>query len=247
MFSIKQLSDLAGVSRRTLHYYDAIGLLQPTRIAENGYRWYSEQDLLRLQQILLYREAGLPLLQIKKILDERSFDAIIALQQHEKALVKQKEHLDGLIETVKQTIKHLKGELEMSPTQLFGAFSEEEEKKYEKEAMQMYDPETVKESNARWRAYSKADKERIGREGNAAYDAMVKAIPRGADSLEAQAGVEAWRKHMSYFWEPEDEQLLGLADLYNEDPRFKANFDKVHPDLAVFMREAIRIYVEGRK
>lgn len=247
MYTIKQLSDLAGITRRTLHYYDEIGLLKPIEISGNGYRWYSEQGLLRLQQILLYRESGVPLAKIKQILDNTSFDKVSALQEHKETLQKQQTRLEGLIATVEQTINYLKGAGRMSPKELFKAFNEEEEKKYEAEAMQMYDPETVKASYTRWRSYSKGEKQRIGEEGNAAYEALVLSIPHGPASPEAQAGVDRWRKHMAYFWAPNDEQLIGLTDLYNEDPRFKANFDKIHPDLASFMREAVKIYVEKKK
>ena len=72
-------------------------------------------------------------------------------------------------------------------------------------------------------------------------------MPKGASSPEAQACVERWRRHIEYFWTPNDEQLLGLVDGYNDDPRFKANFDKIHPNLAKFMREAVRVYVERRR
>ena len=135
----------------------------------------------------------------------------------------------------------------MSQKQLFEVFSEEQQAEYEKEAMQMYDPETVKASNKKWKSYTTAEKQRIGDEGNAVYQDLLLAMPKGAASPEAQACVERWRKHMEYFWVPNDEQLLGLADLYNDDPRFKANFDKVHPDLAAFMRSAVSVYVENRR
>lgn len=245
MYTIKQLSDLAGITRRTLHYYDEIGLLRPKEISGNGYRWYSQQDLLRLQQILLYRESGMPLAKIKQILDNNLFDKVSALQEHKEILQKQRNRLEGLIATVEQTIDYLQGAGRMSPKELFKAFSEEE-KNYENEAMEMYDPETVKASFTRWRSYSKAEKQRIGEESNATYEALVLAMPHGPASPEAQAGVDRWRKHMSYLWTPNDEQLIGLTDLYNEDPRFKANFDKIHPELASFMREAVKIYVEKK-
>jgi MerR family transcriptional regulator, thiopeptide resistance regulator len=141
----------------------------------------------------------------------------------------------------------LKGKHSMSEKQFFEGFSEEQQAEYEKEAMQMYDPETVRASKARWRSYSAAEKQRIGEEGNAAYAALLESMPKGPGSPEAQAGVELWRKHMEYFWVPNDEQLLGLTELYNEDPRFKKNYDRIDPQLADFIREAVKIYVENRK
>ena len=247
MYTVKQLSKLAGVTPRTLHHYDAIGLLKPSRVGENGYRYYGEEALLRLQQILLYRELEMPLEDIRKIMGRRDFDVQAALQGHKEALQKQVARLERLLVTVDDTIKHLKGEKPMSEKGLFEGFSDEEQEKYALEAEQLYDPETVRESNRKWKAYPAAKKETILAEGKAVYQDMIAAMPKGAGSPEVQAIVERWRKHMDYFWTPNPEQLVGLAEGYNNDPRFKANFDKMHPGLAEFMREAVRIYVKQLK
>ena len=135
----------------------------------------------------------------------------------------------------------------MSKKQLFEGFSDEQQAEYEKEAMQMYDPATVKASAKKWKGYTAADKQRIADESNAVYQDILLAVPKGASSAEAQACVERWRRHMEYFWSANDEQLLGLADLFNDDPRFKANFDQVDLHLAEFMRQAVKVYVESRK
>jgi DNA-binding transcriptional MerR regulator len=247
MFTVKQLSDLAGVTPRTLHHYDQIGLLKPSRTGDNGYRYYGEESLLKLQQILFYRELGLSLEEIKKIMGRRDFVILSALETHKVELGKRITRLEGLIETVDNTISHLKGQKEMSKKQLFEAFSDEQQAEYEKEAMQKYDPATVKASNKKWKSYTPADKQRIADEGNAAYEAILAAMPKGASSPEAQAGVELWRKHMDYFWTPNLDQLVGLSEMYNDDPRFKTNFDKIDPRLAEFMREAVKYYVVARK
>jgi DNA-binding transcriptional MerR regulator len=247
MFTVKQLSRIAGITPRTLHYYDEIGLLKPSRIGANGYRYYGEEALLGLQQILLYRELDMPLEDIKQIMGRRDFDVLGALEDHKQELGKRILRLERLIATVDDTIDHLKGKKTMSEKQLFEVFSEEQQAEYEKEAMQMYDPGTVKASNRKWKSYTTAEKQRIGEEGNAVYQDLIQAMPKGPASPEAQACVERWRKHMDYFWTPNLDQLLGLANLYNDDPRFKANFDKVHPDLAEFMRAAVSVYVENRK
>ncbi len=170
-----------------------------------------------------------------------------ALRAHKQALGQRVERLNRLISTVDITISHLKGKKEMSKKSLFAAFTEEEEKKYTAEAEQMYDPAIVKASEKKWKSYTQEDKQRISEEGEAAYEAIVAAIPLGAASPQAQAGVESWRKHMDYFWTPEPEQLIGLTVLYNSDPRFKANFDKIDPRLAKFMREAVKVYVKRMK
>jgi DNA-binding transcriptional MerR regulator len=247
MFTVKQLSKLAGITPRTLHYYDQIGLLKPSRVGDNGYRYYGEESLLRLQQVMLYRQLDMPLEDIKQIMARRDFDGLSALESHRRELTRRIAHIERLITTVDDTILHLKGQKEMSQKQLFEPFSDEQQAAYEKEAMQTYDPAVVKASNKKWKSYTAAEKQRIGDEGNAVYQDLLAAMPKGAVSPEVQAVVDRWRRHMEYFWVPNDEQLVGLADLYNDDPRFKANFDKIHPDLAAFMRQAVKIYVEARK
>jgi len=247
MYTVKQLSKLAGVTPRTLHHYDEIGLLKPSRVGGNGYRYYGEESVLRLQQILFYRELGLPLEDIKKIMGRRDFDVLAALYSHKEALQKQVTRLNRLITTVDNTIHHLKGTTIMSEKGLFEGFSEEEQEKYAAEAEKMYDPETVRESNRKWKSYSAAKKESILVEGNAIYTDMIAAMPRGAGDPVVQAIVERWRKHMDYFWTPNLDQLQAIANGYNDDPRFKANFDKMHPQLAEFMREAVKVYVANQK
>ncbi len=245
-YTVKQLSDLAGVSIRTLHYYDEVGLLKPESVGANGYRYYGEASLLKLQQILFYRELGFELSQIRDILLRPDFNLGSALDSHRKSLQGRVERLNRLIATVDDTILHLKGKKDMSNRQLFAAFSEEEQEKFQKEAEHMYDPAVVKASNKKWKAYSAEAKKRIGEEGNRIYADLVEAMPKGAASPEVQEIIERWRKHMDYFWTPSLDQLVRLTDLYNTDARFKANFEKVHPKLAEFMGEAVRIYVKNR-
>src|SRR5690242_20642565 len=108
-YSVKELAEMAGVSARTLHYYDEIGLLRPVRNPHNGYRIYDRPALLRLQQILFLRELGIPLEEIQAILDRPSFDILAALEQHWMALTARQERLTALIQTVERTISHLKG------------------------------------------------------------------------------------------------------------------------------------------
>jgi DNA-binding transcriptional MerR regulator len=190
---------------------------------------------------------GIPLEDIKKIIGRRDFDVLGALRSHKEALQKQVARLNRLISTVDNTINHLKGNTIMSDKAYFEGFGEEEQEKYAAEAEQLYDAETVRESSRKWKAYPAAKKEAILAEARAIYTDMTAAMPKGAASKEAQAIVERWRRHMDYFWTPTLDQLLALANGYNDDPRFKANFDKMHPQLAEFMREAVSIYVANQK
>jgi len=246
-YTVKQLSKLAGVSVRTLHYYDEIGLLKPDAIRPNGYREYGDTAVLKLQQILFYRELDLSLEDIKAMVTRPDFDALAALAAHRLSLQGRAKRLERLIQTVDDTILHMKGLKEMSPKQLFAALSDEEQEQYAREAEQKYDPAIVKESNRRFNSLSKAEKQLIFDEGNQVYADLLAAIPKGAASPEVQAIVERWRKHMDYFWTPKPEQLLFLAEMYTSDPRFKANFDKIDPRLAEFMKEAVGVYVKSKK
>lgn len=245
MLTVKQLSKLAHVTPRTLRYYDQIGLLKPDSIGDNGYRYYLDESLFKLQQIMFYRELDIPLEQIKSIMGQKDYDLQQALENHKQQLGRRIKRIENLIATVDETLKYIKGEEKMNKKVLFEAFTEEEEAKMEQEALQMYDPDTVKESYRKWNNYSKAEKQKIGDEGNAVYQGFVDSMNKGAASPEAQDCVKRWREHMNYFWIPNIEQLSGLADLYNDDPRFKKNFDKIHPDLAGFVREAVSIYVKN--
>lgn len=247
MLTVKQLSKLAGVTPRTLHHYDEIGLLKPSRVGDNGYRYYGEESVLRLQQILFYRELGIPLEDIKKIMGRRDFDVMGALRSHREALQKQVSRLNRLIHTVDNTINHLKGNTIMSEKSLFEGFSEEQQEKYAAEAEELYGAESVRASMKKWKAYSADEKKRIMEEGSQNYKDMIAAMPKGPDSPEAQTIVERWRKHMDYFWTPNLDQLLALSNGYYEDPRFRATFDQMHPQLAEFMREAVKVYVAIQK
>lgn len=243
MYTVKTLAKLAGITPRTLHFYDEIGILKPSQVGDNGYRYYEEDAVLRLQQILLYRRLGMPLQDIKKLLEHPNFDVLQSLEAHRKTLLQQIIQLNRTVQTVDETILYLKGEKPMTAKQIFAGLTDEQQDEYEKEAMQNYDPATVKASNQKWKGYSAAEKQRILSEGNQIYADLLSAMPEGEASTNVQLLIERWRQHLSYFWTPNTEQLLGLADLYNEDPRFKANYDQFHPDLAEFMRKAVKVYV----
>lgn len=245
-YTVKQLSKMAGISVRTLHYYDEIGLLKPDAIRPNGYREYGDQTVIKLQQILFYREMDLSLEEIKALVSRPDFDTIAALETHRASLQGRARRLEHLIQTVDDTLLHMKGLKGMSQKQLFAAFSDEEQEKYAQEAELLYDPEIVKESNRKFKSLRAAEKQRIFDEGNQIYTDLVAAMPKGAGSTEVQACIERWRKHMDYFWTPNLEQLLGLAEMYNADARFKANFDKIDPRLAEFIKEAVEEYVKRK-
>jgi DNA-binding transcriptional MerR regulator len=243
-YTVKQLSDLAGVSVRTLHYYDEIGLLKPSTVGENGYRYYADGEVLRLQQILFFRELDFSLQAIRTILDDPAFDVIAALHAHREALHDRVRRLHHLIQTVDSTILHLTGEVNMSKKKLFAGFSAEEEERYHQEAREQYGAEAVDASYQRWNRYTPQQKERIMAEGQAIYTDIVAQMGKGADSADVQQIVARWHQHLRYFYEPTVERLRGLGELYVEHPDFARNFRELHPDLPEFLRDAITTYCD---
>jgi DNA-binding transcriptional MerR regulator len=244
-YTVKQLSDLAGVSIRTLHYYDEIGLLKPAAYGVNGYRYYSEGDLLRLQQLLFFKELGLSLEEIEEIIDRPDFDVLHALETHKLALQLKVKRLDRLIQTVDNTIMHLKGNLEMSKKQYFEGFTEEKQRQYAKEARRLYGEKSVKASEDLWNSYTPEKKAAIQAEQQQIYQDLVAVMDKGYDSPEVQQVVARWHQHLRYFYEPSVERLQGLGHLYNQSPDFIATFQKIHPDLPAFLEKAITFYCQN--
>jgi MerR family transcriptional regulator, thiopeptide resistance regulator len=172
-YTVKQLSDLAGVSARTLHFYDQIGLLKPSSHGENGYRYYGEEALLRLQQILFFKELDFSLAEIQEIVDRPGFDVLPALGAHRRLLEERATRLKRLIHTVDKTILHLKGELDMSENEYYEGFSEEKQKEYSQEARQRYGEAMVQESENRWNRLTSEQKAARLAEGDAITRAIV--------------------------------------------------------------------------
>jgi DNA-binding transcriptional MerR regulator len=246
VYTVKQLSDLAGVSVRTLHYYDEIDLLHPSKVGVNGYRYYDDAALLRLQQILFYREIGLELMQIKDVLDGPDFDLMTTLRSHRGALEEKINRLERLVETVNTTITYLAGEGDMSKKQLFEGFSEEKQKYYEREARLQWGPDTVNESIKRWNSYSKERQQAIQAEGGQIYIEISEAMEAGRSpqSAEVQALLARWHDHIRYFYEPTLDILRGLGEAYHTHPDFIAFFQQIHPGLPDYLAEAITQYVD---
>lgn len=243
MYTVKQLSQLAGVSVRTLHYYDEIGLLKPAAVGQNGYRHYDDAALFRLQQILFYRELDLDLQQIKQMLDAPNFDLVTALRTHRQQLAAKMARLATLLGTVDATISHLVGELTMSKKKIFEGFTAEKQQQYEAEAVQQWG-DTAKESIQRWNSYTAAQQEAIKQEGSAIYVELAAYVHADPTQPAVQALLGRWHQHLRYFYEPSLEVLRGLGDHYHDHPDFNATFAAIHPDLPQFLQKAIAHYVD---
>ncbi len=245
-YTVKQLADLAGVSVRTLHYYDAIELLEPESVGANGYRRYDEQALYRLQQILFFRELGFRLDEIKLILDRSDFDVLAALQKHRAVLEERSERLTQLIQTVDKTILRLKGDSTVSDEELFVGLDEGKQEEYAEQARQRWGAQQVDESIKRWGEYSAEQKAQFAGEGEAIRRDLAANMSRGYSSPAVQAIVARWHQHLRYFYEPSLERLRGLGQLYVDDPDFRATYSKVDPKLPEFFRDAIEYYSWGK-
>lgn len=243
MYTVKQLSSLAGITVRTLHYYDEIGLLEPSQVGANGYRQYDDAALFRLQQILFYREMELDLHLIKEVLDRPDFDQVGALQSHRRRLEGKIERLKALMGTVDTTIMHLVGEVNMSKKKIFEGFSPEKQKQYDEEAVNQWG-DTARQSINLWNSYSAERKQQILQEGGEIYAAVAAKMNLGPAHPEIQTELAHWHAHLRNFYEPSIEALKGLGEMYHDHPDFNATFTAIHPDLPAFLKQAIGIYVD---
>lgn len=246
MYTVKQLSKLAGVSPRTLRFYDQIGLLTPTRHPENGYRLYGEAALLRLQQILFFRELDFSLEDIQTVLEMPDFDVLRALHLHRHNLLQRADRLNRLLHTLDHTIQHLQGGVPMDEKSLYDGFSEEQQKEYADEARRRYGAEMVDLSQRRWESYTPEQKKRILEESQENTLALAALMDHDPASPEVQAVILAWHKHIGYFYPCTYEVARALGQTYAEDPAFRINYERVHPDLPEFFRDAIAVYCRGK-
>lgn len=244
-YTISQLAKMAGVSVRTLHHYDHFGLLKPSARTAAGYRLYEEQDLLRLQQILFFRELDFPLGQIQDILDNPEFDQVEALKNHRRLLEERAQRLTHLLKTIDKTITRLAEDtMEMTDEELYEGFTKEQIERYEREARERYDPALVEESQRRIRKMSKAQWNVLKQEGeevNRAIAALAVKAPGNPEVQKAIARHHAW---IERFYPASAEVYRGLGQLYAEHEDFRKFFDKYRPGLSDFMRDAMAYYAD---
>lgn len=249
-YTVQQLATLAGVSVRTLHHYDQIGLLSPARVKSNGYRYYEEDELMRLQQILFFRELDFPLLDIKEILSSPSFDMEEALRDQRKLIELKKERLNGLIRTIDKTIKKINNKTNMQDEELYGNFSKEEMEKYTEEARQKWGhTEAYKQSTERVKKMGKDGLNKVLAEAGKLTEEIAEAMKAGekASGEKTQELIARHYAGLRAFYEPNLEIYRGLAEMYVADPRFKANYEKVAEGLAEYMRDAMLHYADTQE
>ena len=246
-YTVQQLAFLSGVSIRTLHHYDAIGLLKPAYIGGNGYRYYEEKQLLLLQQILFFRNLGFELKKIRQIIEKSDFDRISALYSHRKILMKELEKTRELIKTIDDTIKHLQGKKKMKDSQFFKGLNSPKQKEYEKYLIDSgrHTAEELKAGRKRLEKWQKEDWQEVQEEWEALLSDYIKAIEEKKTPYSFEA-LNCVRRHLHYlqrFGIPlKKEELVEKANFYLGHPDWKKAFDERHPKLHEFILAAMAAY-----
>jgi DNA-binding transcriptional MerR regulator len=245
-YTVGQVARLAGVTVRTLHHYDEIGLLPPSGRAANGYRTYTAVDVARLQRILSWRELGFDLEQVADLVATDGSTASVAEQlrgQHA-LLLTRIERLQAVAATVRKTLEAHDMGINLTPEEMLEVFGDHDPTEHAGEAEQRWgDTDAYRESQRRVSTYGKDDWLAIKAEGSAVNAAFVAAMDAGLppDSAEAAAAARAHRDHISArFYEVSDEIHQGLAEMYVADPRFAQHYDEQRPGLAQYVSDAIR-------
>lgn len=238
---VKEVADLTGVSVRTLHHYDEIGLLVPDSVTEAGYRVYSEENLTTLQQILFFREVGFPLKKIKELLDSPSFNRLEAFELQRDMLVAKRRQLETMIETIDKTLRSERGEMTMTNEEKFKGF-DFSSNPYEQEARDRWGDEAVDKANKNVAQFGEKEQQEMNR----IYSNL--AALRGTDpaSAEAQSAISDWYSFLNKIGDYSLEAFAGLGEMYVADERFTKNIDQFGEGLAVFMRDAMKAYAERR-
>ena len=252
MYTVKDLARLTGLTPRTLRYYDSIGLLCPRRDRDNDYRLYGGEEVDRLQQILLYRDMGLPLEEIKNLLDAPGFDREAALREHLTRLQERRREVDALICAVQNTLHTIEGGIAMTDKEKFEGMKrqaiEENEAAYGRELREKYGDDAVEEHKTRLARMSEQEWEETQADEEAYKAALRRAVeagdPAGADAREAVRLHAAWLAH---YW-PEGKVTpqahMGMAEMYAQDERFTAYYEKVAPGCAAFFVKAVKAYYQ---
>jgi DNA-binding transcriptional MerR regulator len=241
--TVGEVARRAGISVRTLHHYDAIDLLAPSGRSDAGYRLYEHSDIARLQQILFYRELGVPLDEIAKAMTDPDFDRATALRRQREQLEAKATHLLAMIDAINAAIDATEKGNEMSSDDMLGVFGEFDPNEYEAEARERWGhSDAYRESIRRTSGYAKEDWRRMSAEADSIYRAFAALMVEGvaADSEEAMDVAERHRAHISaWFYECTPEIHVGLGEMYVADPRFTQNIDRHGEGVAAFMSEAI--------
>ena len=251
-YTVKKLSELSGVTVRTLHFYEEIALLKPAYYGSNGYRYYEERQLLQLQQIFFFKELGFSLKQIQKVVGRSDFDQLAALYSHRKSLKQEWEKIGVLLKTIDKTIKHLKGKKKMKEKEIFDGFNITLVKAKVGQpyaAAEQIVIQSVKNPTKNAEDVEKRGKayyDTITKTAHALFKELVHCIEKGLDPAadEAQKIIKKHHAFVEQTHTATKEVYKAMAELYQEHPEFRKQLDPFHPKLATFMAKAMRVFAD---
>lgn len=253
-YTVKKLSELSGVTVRTLHFYEEIALLKPAYYGSNGYRYYEEKQLLQLQQILFFKEMGFSLKQIQKVVGRSDFDQLAALHSHRHSLSKEWDKIGVLLKTIDKTIKHLKGKKKMKDKEIFDGFNITSVKATEGQSYSAaeklvvqsvkHPTKSAEDVENRGKAYY----DNIIKTAHALFKELVHCIEKGVDPAadEVQKIIKKHHTFAEQIHSATKEVYKAMAQLYAEHPEFRKQLDPFHPRLATFMAEAMRVFADRK-
>lgn len=242
-YAVKQLSELSGVSVRTLHHYDQIGLLKPESRTEKGYRYYGRNELLKLQQILFYKEMDMSLKEIREIVNNPDFDLKAALESHKEKLRKRSLRMRKLLVTIEKTIIELKNNNQMmTDKEIYAGFKPEQIEPIRKEVKERWGEEELLAVEERIKAAGKDGWDDIQKKGEEINKLLADLMDLPPAHVNVQKAIVMHHKQLNFFYEVNKERYIGLAEMYVEDERFKSFYDKYRVGMAGFIKEAIEIY-----
>lgn len=248
VYTVTNLAKISGVSVRTLHWYDEVGLLKPAYYGSNGYRYYEEEQLLVLQQILFFKELGFELKQIQSVLRRSDFDKMVALSSHRKVLQKGLERTKQLIKTIDKTIEHLKGTKKMKEQEMYYGFSKEKQAEYEKQIIERFGEQGkthTEESKVNVKNWSKADWGNSGKEFDSICKKLTSLLEKGtkAHAKDVQTVIRSHYQWLKRFWTPTKDSYAGYGQFIEETELRKA-YEVYHSKLPNFIAEAIQIFAK---
>jgi len=251
--TVGQVADELGVTVRTLHHYDAIGLLTPSGRTPAGYRLYTAVDLVRLQHVVVYRRLGFSLEEIAELLDADDGDVRTHLQRQRDTVVARLSAMHDLVDAIDRALEKEESGMKLTTQEqkeLFGGPFAEHQEEYAAEAEQRWgDTNAWKQSNARTKEYTKGDWEAINGEQDKVNAGFLAALRTGAlaTSDAAAEAAEAHRRHISrWFYDVPLAMHRGLGDMYVSDPRFTATYEEQATGLASYVRDAIHANADRR-
>lgn len=248
-YTVSTLAKLSGVTVRTLRFYDEIGLLSPAYIAENGYRYYSHEQLLLLQQILFFREIGFELKAIKHVLSQNDFDKAESLRLHQKLLHEKALRITELVQTINGTIRHLEDKKMMDENKMFSGFDTEQQNLYEEMLYNRYGQKItlhIEQSRKKTKDWAMQDWQKSGEAFDEICNDLAQLINQqySMDSSPVQAVIKRHYEWLKTFWIPHKDSYTGLGQAYGEK-EWNERFKKYGPRFANYLAEGMKIFADN--